>query len=371
MRGFKGISYNIKGVLYGRVDAVKNDASGMSYLISCADEGEYAYVRSGNPLKGIFIKKSWYTRENICLNVGDVISMSNDGKLMIEYSSGAHDNIFCVTDRCNHRCLMCPQHAVLSGSGIDRYNECCAIAQLVEDRNPLVGITGGEPLIASDKFAELIETCLDGGANWTFQVLTNATACADLQVAKLLSRYLKGRAVFCVPIYSDSASVHDEITGSSGSLWKAALGIHHLAWQGLDTEIRTVLLPHNAYRLGGLAEFICKNFPFVGHVALMGQELIANARINMDKLWIEPAEYQGGLVRALEIFEDFHISTSIYNVPLCMIPECLWKYSSRSISEWKIVYAKQCDECLVKSKCCGIFFSNLRYVEKFIFPIRN
>lgn len=371
MRGFKGVSYNISGSLYGRVDAVKRDAFGESYLVTCADDGGHAYVRSGSLLEGVFLKRSWYTVECMHLSAGDVICLSGDGRLVVEYSAGSRDNVFCVTDRCNHRCIMCPQHVVISGSAVDRYEECCSIARLVEDSHPHVGITGGEPLIAPDRFVGLVETCLDSDANWSFQVLTNATACAEYQLVKQLAGYLKGRAVFCVPIYSDSASVHDQIVGSPGGLWKAALGVHHLACEGIDTEIRTVLLQHNIHRLRSLAEFICKNFPFVGHVALMGQEMIANARINMDKVWVEPSEYSGALVDAVELLDDSRINVSIYNIPLCMLPERLWKYASRSISEWKVVHAEKCSECKVSDECCGIFFSNLKYVERYVVPIRS
>lgn len=371
MRGFRGVSYNIAGSLYGRVDAVKSDALGESCLVTCADDSGYAYVRSGSLLEGVFLKRSWHAHERMHLSVGDVICLSSDGRLIVEYSAGSRDNVFCVTDRCNHRCIMCPQHVVISGGAVDRYAECCRVARLVEDSSPLVGITGGEPLIAPDKFVGLVETCLDSNANWSFQVLTNATACADYQLAKQLAGYLKGRAVFCVPIYSDSASVHDQIVGSHGGLWKATLGVHHLACEGIDTEIRTVLLSHNMHRFRSLVEFICKNFPFAGHVALMGQEMIANARINMDRVWVEPSEYGGVLVDAVELLDDSRINVSIYNIPLCMLPENLWKYASRSISEWKVVHAEKCSECSVRSECCGIFFSNLKYVEKYVVPIRS
>lgn len=371
MRCFRGVSYNITGSLYGRVDAVKCDAFGRSYLVTCYGDNGYAYVRSGSLMEGVFVKRSWNTPNDMYLNVGDVVCLSGDGRLVVEYSAGSRDNVFCVTDRCNQRCIMCPQHMVISGGAADRYEECCSVARLVEDSNPLVGITGGEPLIAPDKFVELVETCLGSGVDWSFQVLTNATPCADYQLAKRLAGYLKGRAVFCVPIYSDSASVHDGITDSPGSFWKAALGVHHIACEGVDTEIRTVLLPHNIHRLRNLAEFICKNFPFAGHVALMGQEMIASARINMPRLWVEPHEYRDCLVEAVEMLENSRINVSIYNIPICMLPKRLWKYTSRSISEWKVLYTQRCSECCVQRECCGIFFSNLKYVESYVIPIRS
>jgi hypothetical protein len=73
---------------------------------------------------------------------------------------------------------------------------------------------------------------------------------------------------------------------------QTVLGLQQLARYGLRVEIRVVLHALTIPRLPELAEYIYRNLTFAEHVALMGLENIGYAPRNMDKLWIDPADYQ-------------------------------------------------------------------------------
>ena len=65
------------------------------------------------------------------------------------------------------------------------------------------------------------------------------------------------------------------------------------------------------------------------------------------------------------------IKVSIYNTPLCLIPEAIRRYSVRSISDWKNDYLDDCTECCAKQQCGGFFSSNLKKVSDHIQPFLN
>jgi hypothetical protein len=50
---------------------------------------------------------------------------------------------------------------------------------------------------------------------------------------------------------------------------------------------------------------------------------------------------------------------SIYNTPLCVIPESIRGFSVSSISDWENDYIGACEVCNAKSQCGGFFSSNL------------
>lgn len=54
---------------------------------------------------------------------------------------------------------------------------------------------------------------------------------------------------------------------------------------------------------------------------------------------------------------------AVYNVPLCLIPKEIHEYAQKSISDWKNIYLPQCEQCKLKSECCGLFATSKRPFE--------
>jgi hypothetical protein len=75
----------------------------------------------------------------------------------------------------------------------------------------------------------------------------------------------------------------------------------------------------------------------------------------MDKLWIDPYDYQNQLEAAVEFLAIRGMNVSIYNHQLCVLPKSLWKFARKSISDWKNIYLDRCQPCGVKEECGGFF----------------
>jgi len=100
----------------------------------------------------------------------------------------------------------------------------------------------------------------------------------------------------------------------------------------------------------------------------MGMEIIGLARDNYDAVWIDPYEYRDELSQAIRVLSRADMNVSIYNIPLCLIEKKYWSFARQSISEWKNDYLQICENCSVKSKCCGIFTTSGPHQSSYIIP---
>lgn len=162
-----------------------------------------------------------------------------------------------------------------------------------------------------------------------------------------------------VPLYSDVDSIHDYVVQARGAFAETLLGVHNLGRVRVPVEIRIVLHRHSVSRLPQLAQFIYRNATFASHVAFMGLEVIGFAKANLNSLWIDPMEYAEELEQAVELLDTAGLSVSIYNHQLCTLSPTLWRFSRKSISDWKNDYASECAPCTKRAECGGFFSWNL------------
>ncbi len=158
-----------------------------------------------------------------------------------------------------------------------------------------------------------------------------------------------------IPVYSDDSTIHDYVVQAQGAFDQTVIGLQQLARFGVRVEIRVVLHAITVPRLLQLAEYIYRNLTFAEHIALMGLENIGYAPRNMDKLWIDPHDYQDQLESAVEFLATRGMNVSIYNHQLCVLRKSLWKFSRKSISDWKNLYLDECGLCGVRDDCGGFF----------------
>jgi His-Xaa-Ser system radical SAM maturase HxsC len=163
-----------------------------------------------------------------------------------------------------------------------------------------------------------------------------------------------------IPLYSNIASEHDYVVQARGAFDQTIQGLYQLARNEQFIEIRIVLHALSVPHLRSLAEFIYRSLPFAGHVALMGLEITGFTRPNLEKLWIDPHDYQRELEEAVEYLTIRGMNVSIYNHPLCVLPHRLWRFASKSISDWKNIYLNECEACTVRPQCGG-FFKSVAY----------
>ncbi|WP_233587729.1 hypothetical protein [Corallococcus sp. CA049B] len=106
------------------------------------------------------------------------------------------------------------------------------------------------------------------------------------------------------------------------------------------------------------------------HVALMGLELMGFAKTNLPKLWVDPLDYQEPLRAAVWVLDRAGVNTSLYNQPLCVLPTDLHPFARKSISDWKNVYFRECEGCILREAYGGFFAFSALKRSRSIAPVR-
>jgi His-Xaa-Ser system radical SAM maturase HxsC len=348
-----------------------------AYALVCHENAEIQDVGSYGvyiPFRGSSIPQNDNARfvtgvENLSyLSDGDVIAVHPGGFVRTLYRRESNHNFILMTAQCNSFCLMCSQPPQTINDE-DRVREHLRLVELIDPETEQIGITGGEPTLFKDNFLRLIGHCRDHLPRTALHVLTNGRMFYYRKFAECLGAIDHPNLMLGIPLYSDVDSDHDYVVQARGAFDETVVGLHHLARYNVPIEIRVVIHRQTVPRLAQLAEFIARNFPFTSHVALMGLEMTGFVHRNYEELWIDPHDYQRELKRATEILAFSGLNVSIYNHPLCVLDGTLWKYSRKSISDWKNVYLKECDGCGVREECGGFFQSATKKHSAYIAPI--
>ncbi len=289
---------------------------------------------------------------------GDIVSISQEGRLHILWRAHSKDNLIFTTNVCNEKCLFCPQSEegdAFSNASINNK----LLSNLHRSDIDFVTITGGEPTLIGVELPKIIHAILSKNRKASIAILSNGMEFDNEAYANEVVKAGKSQTRICIAVHSDVPSIHDSITGVAGSFDRTVLGLLNLQRAGADIEIRVVLNRLNADRLPNIASSIRMNFPFVSHVAFMGLEVYANAAANAGSIWINPPEYMEKLALAIYCLHCSRISTSIYNLPYCLVPISLWTYLRDSISGWKKTFLPLCESCSMKIDCPGLFETSL------------
>ena len=275
-----------------------------------------------------------------------------------------------LTERCNSYCVMCsqPPKPFDDSHFVETYLEA---VPLMDGRTPALGITGGEPTLLGKRLFDLIATCKELLPETSLHMLSNARMCNYLSYCEELAHIDHPNLVIGIPVYSDIAWRHDFVVQATSAFDQTLRGIMNLERCGLRVEIRVVLHRWTVERLPQLARFLARNLPFVEHVAFMGLELAGFGRSNVDALWIDPHDYQAALAEGVRILDHHGMRVSIYNHQLCTLPEELWSFARKSISDWKNEYLEPCAGCSVRDQCGGFFYSARIRHSSYIVPIFN
>ena len=299
---------------------------------------------------------------------GDVVTIYPSGRIIFNYEISSDHNAIFATGRCNHRCIMCPQPPVIKEESLTPFN--LFLISLFDKSTKEVGITGGEPTLIGDDLFVLINAIKRNLPKSGISILTNGVKFSDEQYAFKLSRCKHPNLQIDIPIFSDIANEHNAIVGAN-TFYKTVKGLYNLALYKQHIGIRIVIHKLTYKRLPQLAEFIYHNFPFVSQVAFMQMETIGYAEENIERLWIDPSDYNEELSKAIEILEMRGLNPYIYNAQLCVLPPHLRRFAVQSISDWKDIYLDQCHGCNLKGQCGGFFAANRKYISKKISPVKS
>jgi His-Xaa-Ser system radical SAM maturase HxsC len=228
---------------------------------------------------------------------------------------------------------------------------------LVDSGTRSLTFTGGEPLTDWRAFVPVLAQCRDQLPTTAIQVLTNGRAFADSKIVDAWSAVAHPNLIAAIPVYACVDHVHDHVVQATGAFDEAILGILKLKDRGQRVEIRIVLHALTAPAIAETCRWLARNLPFVDHVALMGLENTGFAIANNALLWIDPIDYQATLADAVEQLNAAGINVSVYNLPRCVLDRSVWSFAVQSISDWKNGYIEECNACIERERCSGLFTS--------------
>ncbi|MGZ4818526.1 MAG: radical SAM protein [Terriglobales bacterium] len=155
-----------------------------------------------------------------------------------------------VTKGCNLRCIHCRASATELSSPTDLPTErgLDIITQIAAYANPILVLSGGEPLYRRDIF-QLARFATDRGLR--VALATNGT-----MVTKQLARRIVDSGVRRVSISLDGADslTHDTFRGIPGAFEAAVYGLRNLKELGMSVQINMTIARHNARQLPQVLE---------------------------------------------------------------------------------------------------------------------
>ncbi|MBS1371503.1 MAG: His-Xaa-Ser system radical SAM maturase HxsC [Lentisphaeria bacterium] len=281
----------------------------------------------------------------------------------------SNDNTLFVTSRCNNRCLMCAQPPLERNDIEFHFRQNIELLEEAPPELPVIGISGGEPTLAGDLLFELLERIHRKLPETAVQLLSNGRAFADPGYARKLTGLELGRLLIGIPLHSDFHGDHDAVTQVKGSWSETMRGLYRLACFDVEIELRIVIQKMNCRRLLKMAEFICRNLPFVSSVIFMGLEFTGFAVRYEAEVWVDPVEYRDELEKAVKLLDDCEMPVAVFNLPHCVLTPNLRVHACRSISDWKVFYPGSCAGCACRNECGGLFSTSGKQ-SRALFPIQ-
>ena len=374
----KGVPLNIDDYIVGRITTNPTDIDNHSILLC---EGEIPVFENFIGLAIITKQQKPHLNENkkIVFNIpsldhlksGDLVTIGVDGNIKTLYRVNSFHNTLLATERCNSNCLMCSQPPKDKNDIPAWYSIYQKLIPLIPKDCFELCISGGEPTLMGELFFKLLERIKIELPETEIHVLTNGRTFAWNNMAQRLAQIDFKRLMLGIPVYADYYQVHDYIVQSENAFNQTILGLHNLARYNQRIEIRVVLHKQSIPRLTKLARYIYKNLPFAEHVTFMGLEYIGYTVHNIEKLWIDPKDYNDELTEAVEFLAGQGMHVSIYNSQLCVLPERLWQFTKKSISDWKNDYLPECESCKKLNDCGGLFTWNLKKHSEYIRPFTD
>ncbi len=372
MKRLTCINHNITDDVLGRITFGKKNIFGRSndILVGDIDKAAIGYCATITTNANFRSNgKPYCVVEHINdFNEGDVVLINNQGEILFPYDITSQHNALFVTERCNHRCIMCPQPPVLQERDKTPLN--LRLISLMDKNTQELGITGGEPTLLGDNLFVLLKHIKKELPNTSLCILSNGVKFADKKFAMQLALCHSNDLQIDIPLFSDIAEEHNKIVGAK-TFYKTVQGLYNLALFRQRIGIRIVIHKQTYKRLPQMAEFIYRNFPFVSQVAFMQMETTGLAKENIDDLWIDPHDYNEQLREAVLLLSDRKMNPRIYNAQLCVLPEDIRHYAVQSISDWKDIYLSECEGCVLRGKCAGFFESNREHHSAYIQKIED
>jgi len=296
---------------------------------------------------------SWVSAEG--LQCGDVIVADPErSEARVSFrESDMHHSLF-LTNRCNSFCLMCSQPP---SKNADPWilEQALETVRHIRHSPVSLGLTGGEPLLLGAGLRRVIDAIGHKHPSTRVEVLTNGRLFCNAETSEAVLGGLQSPVYWMIPLYGHADFVHDFVVQSRGAFEETLQGILALQDLGQPIQLRIVLVTPVLAVLKELCSFIGRNLPFVNEVALMACEPIGFALANRDQCEVNLRDWGDTLVDAARILDRYSVEYLFMNAPLCGLPRSLWPKAHRSISDWKNAFVAECEPCVVKERCAGLF----------------
>lgn len=379
LRG-KIVVQNVDQYIIGKVIKNKNVENKKKYIqvlddsnIELFEKGYLGYIFENKP------ETINFENMNYCYEIKgsetlidyDVIEIVNNKDIKVLYRDDSEDNAILVTNQCNSNCIMCPDSDFVRNT-----NENPDIRKILEqiscipDDTKHITITGGEPGLLKEDLINVLRKCKECLPETEFLLLSNGRIFSNTLFVNKVKENIPNNIRIAIPIYANSAEIHDSITRATDSFEQAVIGIKKLLNRDIPVEIRIVVLKKNYNILEEIANFIKREFPKVTIVNIMALEMTGNAYKNREEVWVNFDKIKEPIYRTSKILIEAGIETNLYNFPLCNLDEKVYSISRKSITDYKVRYKPECIECKAKEKCGGFFNSTINVKEIKIEPIK-
>ena len=158
MKQLQGKSFNIEEDIVGRITFAKKmfnrsneiwvskDASSPAFGYAATITTKASSTNNGKPYCVVNNVDGFHE--------GDVVVVNKQGEIIFVYEVKSVHNAIMATERCNHRCIMCPQPPILQEKDKTPFN--LKLISLFDKCTKEIGITGGEPTLIGDNLFVLI-----------------------------------------------------------------------------------------------------------------------------------------------------------------------------------------------------------------------
>jgi len=308
-----------------------------------------------------------FLNENPVFNDGDIVEIiccDKKAKVVVLYRPDSDDNTLVMTSACNNKCIMCPEPIVRESSVNFNLNMISKLISLIDKKTLNLGITGGEPTLIKQDLVKILSLCRKRLPNTQLSLITNGRMFSYKSFVDAVKNVNNKRLLFCIPLNSHDEKIHDEITEVKGSFLETCNGIKNLLSESQLVELRIVIQKKNYRDLEKIANFIINNFFGVYRVVFIGMEVSGMARFNIKNVWVKYDEVKASLEKALILLLDSGVKTNVFNIPLCKISLPFRRLVANSISDYKIRFLSDCENCSEKKLCGGCFVSTIDLIKK-------
>ena len=216
MKQIQGKSFNIVEDVVGRITFGKKMFHRSNEICVSKDASRPAFVFASTITTKDTISdngKPYCVVDNVDeFHEGDVVVVNQQGEIIFVYEVKSNHNAIMATERCNHRCIMCPQPPILQEKDKTPFN--LKLISLFNKSTQEIGITGGEPTLIGNNLFVLINHIKKELPQTAISILSNGVKFADKEYAMKLAKCRHHDLQIDIPLFSDIAVYHKRIVGA-------------------------------------------------------------------------------------------------------------------------------------------------------------